>query len=284
MNVFSVLIVTLLLVTNAQGQVQKCTAPDGKVTYSDVRCDSRSRSQSFGSLSGNVADAIDLRREIERPVSATNASIAKDYRAAAKKPIAAGTVPSMSKDLIARTLTNPNGSQWTEADNAVMASNIASGHDPYLGTSRNRRANPDVVRVRRNRAPVEQAVFGPRNIQAQQQDNEPLFRPRSIQAQQQDNEPLFHGNAGTSYQRIGNSTFGSDGTSYQRIGSATFGSDGSVSQRIGSTTFNSNGTSSQQIGNTLFNSNGSMVQRIGNTTFDSNGSTCQRVGSSTFCN
>jgi len=94
----------------------------------------------------------------------------------------------------------------------------------------------------------------------------------------------LHGQPGTSYQRIGNTTFGSDGSSSQRIGNTTFGSDGSSSQRIGNTTFGSDGSSSQQIGNTLFNSNGSTVQRIGNTTFGSDGTTCQKIGSSTFCN
>ena len=62
------------------------------------------------------------------------------------------------------------------------------------------------------------------------------------------------GNAGTSYQRIGNTTFGSDGTSYQQIGNSTFGSDGTS------------------------------YQRIGNTTFGSDGTTCTAIGASTFCN
>ena len=101
----------------------------------------------------------------------------------------------------------------------------------------------------------------------------------SLQAQ-----TVIHGQPGTSYQTIGNSTFGSDGTSYQKIGNSTFGSDGSSSQRIGNSTFNSDGSSSTQVGNSLFNSNGTSVQRIGNSTFGSDGKSCQTIGSQTFCN
>jgi len=49
---------------------------------------------------------------------------------------ALSVVPGMSKETIAKTLTNPDGSQWTAQDNAVMAANIRDGVNPYRGTSR----------------------------------------------------------------------------------------------------------------------------------------------------
>lgn len=50
-------------------------------------------------------------------------------------------VPGMSRDQIDRALTNPNGSRWTEADNAIMAANQRDGVDPYRGTSRGAASN-----------------------------------------------------------------------------------------------------------------------------------------------
>jgi hypothetical protein len=55
-------------------------------------------------------------------------------------------------------------------------------------------------------------------------------------------------------------------------------------QQIGNTTYGSNGTSYQQIGNTTYGSNGTSYQQIGNTTYGSNGKSCTKVGSTTFCN
>ena len=69
------------------------------------------------------------------------------------------------------------------------------------------------------------------------------------------------------YQRFGNTTFGSDGYSSQRFGNTTFGSDGTTQQRFGNTTFGSDGTTYQRFGNTTFGSDGSTHQRFGNTTF-----------------
>ena len=97
-------------------------------------------------------------------------------------------------------------------------------------------------------------------------------------------EDYLHGQPGTTYQGIGNTTYGSDGSTSQQIGNTTYGSDGSTSQRIGNTTYGSDGSTSQQIGNTLYNSDGSTVQRIGNTTYGSDGTTCQKIGNSTYCN
>ena len=40
-----------------------------------------------------------------------------------------------------------------------------------------------------------------------------------------------------SYQRYGNTVYGSDGRSYQQHGNTTYGSDGSTYQRHGNTTY-----------------------------------------------
>lgn len=45
------------------------------------------------------------------------------------------SVPGMSQSEITKTLTNPDGSQWSSRDNAIMAANIRDGIDPYRGTS-----------------------------------------------------------------------------------------------------------------------------------------------------
>jgi len=103
-------------------------------------------------------------------------------------------------------------------------------------------------------------------------------------SEKKENNTLLHGNRGTSYNTIGNTTFGSDGSSYNRIGKTTFDNKGNNSNRIGNTTFNSNGTSSTQIGSTLFNSDGSTVNKIGNSTFGSDGTICNKIGNTTFCN
>ena len=94
----------------------------------------------------------------------------------------------------------------------------------------------------------------------------------------------LHGESGTSYRSIGNTTYGSDGSSSRQIGNTSYDSNGSTTRRIGSTTYNSDGSSSRQIGNTLYNSDGTSVRRIGNSTYGSDGTVCRRVGSQTYCN
>jgi hypothetical protein len=98
------------------------------------------------------------------------------------------------------------------------------------------------------------------------------------------NNSRIIGGSGTSFQRIGNTTFGSDGTIYNQIGNTTFGSDGTTYQNIGDTTFRSDGTIYNQIGNTTFGSDGTTYQSIGNSVFGSDGTTCTTIGTSSFCN
>lgn len=48
---------------------------------------------------------------------------------------AVNTMQGMPQAEIDRTLNNPNGTRWSERDNAIMAANIRDGIDPYRGTS-----------------------------------------------------------------------------------------------------------------------------------------------------
>ena len=50
------------------------------------------------------------------------------------------------------------------------------------------------------------------------------------------------------FQKIGNTTYGSDGTNWQTIGNTTYGSDGTNYQKIGNFTYGSDGTRCQKIG------------------------------------
>ena len=43
---------------------------------------------------------------------------------------------------VIQSLANPDGSQWTSGDNAIMAANIRDGIDKYRGTSRDARNDP----------------------------------------------------------------------------------------------------------------------------------------------
>lgn len=75
------------------------------------------------------------------------------------------------------------------------------------------------------------------------------------------------------YNRIGNTTYGSNGTTYQQIGNTTYSSSGNTYQQIGNTTYGSNGTNAQQIGNTTYINGAGGAHR-----------TCQHIGGQTFCN
>jgi hypothetical protein len=64
--------------------------------------------------------------------------------------------------------------------------------------------------------------------------------------------------AQTSYNRIGNTTYGSNGQTYQQIGNTTYGSDGTTASRIGNSTYI--------------------------TTPAARSTTCTQIGSQTYCN
>jgi hypothetical protein len=49
---------------------------------------------------------------------------------------ALSVIPGMDRATLRQANTNPDGSQWTEADNTIMAGNMRNGVNPYRGTSR----------------------------------------------------------------------------------------------------------------------------------------------------
>ena len=70
--------------------------------------------------------------------SGQNISGQPQYTGSAANTMKSGVmnvVPGMSQSEITKTLTNPDGSQWSSRDNAIMAANIRDGVDPYRGTS-----------------------------------------------------------------------------------------------------------------------------------------------------
>ena len=57
------------------------------------------------------------------------------------QPFGPQTIPGFSKEQNDSILNNPNGTRWSEGDNAIMAANIRDGVDPYRGTSRSQPDN-----------------------------------------------------------------------------------------------------------------------------------------------
>lgn len=90
------------------------------------------------------------------------------------------------------------------------------------------------------------------------------------------------------YNRIGNTTYGSNGTTYQQIGNTTYSSSGKTYQSVGDTTYSSTGKTYQQTGSTTYGSDGTTAQQIGNTTYINGprgyNKTCQHVGAAVYCN
>lgn len=69
--------------------------------------------------------------------SYSGSNISGDITINGKAPRGGITVmPAMSQAEINRTLTNPDGSRWTQADNDTMRANLAAGRNPYEGTSK----------------------------------------------------------------------------------------------------------------------------------------------------
>jgi len=69
---------SLLLCTHAGAQTRKCTAPDGKVTYSDVACPDSTKSERPVETNGNTLDSSDLREKIQKDRTATAQAEAKE--------------------------------------------------------------------------------------------------------------------------------------------------------------------------------------------------------------
>jgi len=81
----------------------------------------------------------------------------------------------MNQEAIKQTLTNPDGSQWSAGDNAIMAANIRDGVYKYLGTSRDPRNAPQMTKsgraaaVQREQIAMQDKRYGEQNALAQAQ-------------------------------------------------------------------------------------------------------------------
>ncbi len=72
-----------LLSSPAQAQTIKCTAPDGKVTYSNVACPDSTQSVKPVDTSGNTIDSSSLREQAQKDkAAATQAEVSERERAA----------------------------------------------------------------------------------------------------------------------------------------------------------------------------------------------------------
>jgi hypothetical protein len=112
-----------------------------------------------------------------------------------------------------------------------------------------------------------------------------LYSPASLYSPSQSTLiPVASGRGLTTYNTIGNTTFGSDGSTIQRVGNTHFSSDGTTYNTIGNTTFGSDGSTMQRVGDSYFGSDGKTYNKVGNTIFGSDGSTIQKVGDTYFHN
>lgn len=68
------------------------------------------------------------------------------------------SLPGMPQAQINATLRNPDGSQWSTRDNAVMAANLRDGVDPYRGTSRQPQGQDDPLAALRAKAMDSNAI------------------------------------------------------------------------------------------------------------------------------
>lgn len=74
---------SLLLCTGAQAELRKCTAPDGKVTYSDAACPDSTASERSVETRGNTLDGSELREKAQRDRAAAAQSEAREREQAA---------------------------------------------------------------------------------------------------------------------------------------------------------------------------------------------------------
>lgn len=72
-----------LLCSPTQAQTIKCTAPDGKVTYSNVACPDSTQSVKPVDTSGNTLDGSSLREKVQKDKAAAAQSEAKEREQAA---------------------------------------------------------------------------------------------------------------------------------------------------------------------------------------------------------
>ena len=65
-SLIAVALLAITLASTAQAETRKCTARDGKVTYSDVACPERTQSERSVETGGNTLDASDLREKVQK--------------------------------------------------------------------------------------------------------------------------------------------------------------------------------------------------------------------------
>lgn len=82
MRLILIFLTTLLLGSGVSAQLRKCIAPDGKVTYSDVLCNSSATTGTIKNPMGNSLDTSGLRQEIQ------NNRVEKDAAQSKAKAIA----------------------------------------------------------------------------------------------------------------------------------------------------------------------------------------------------
>lgn len=254
MRLALLLIASCALSISASAQVHRCIDAAGKVSFSDVICPSNQKG-------ARIQDAPDPRAVEAERVQAYQARQEFQERQAAEAATGAarqatGTGTGVSNGGTPRTASN--------TQDCAIAQKNAWGNQTGAMQSKARAAC------------LSAAIAA--------QGNTRRAAPALQVEQPAPSAPVIQGARGTSYTRIGSTTFGSDGTTTTQIGNSTFRSNGVSSTRIGNSTFDSNGQTHQQIGGTTFHSNGTTTQRIGNATFRSDGTVCQPIGATTFCN
>ena len=94
-------------------------------------------------LAQNPAGAV---RKVGNSYSGSNVSGNVGFVGADGNPISGrpggGYLAGGAPAPVIQSLANPDGSQWTSGDNAIMAANIRDGIDKYRGTSRDARNDP----------------------------------------------------------------------------------------------------------------------------------------------
>lgn len=112
-----------------EGVIHKTVGADGRVTYSgrNVAPGADGKTQMVDGLGKTLESKGQVLTSGSAPVAGPNGGFAIDNNG----PSAAQRMAQTSS-----TLTNPDGSRWSEGDNAIMAANIRDGVDPTRGTQR----------------------------------------------------------------------------------------------------------------------------------------------------
>lgn len=85
MKLLLLIAASILLPLSAQAQAIKCTAPNGKVTYSNVACPGNTASERSVDTSGNTIDSSELREQAQKDKAAAALNQAKEQERAASE-------------------------------------------------------------------------------------------------------------------------------------------------------------------------------------------------------